>query len=284
MKNLIVVPLDFDEQSMIALEQGANVAEVLQSDIILLHVSDEPGKSASAKAYHEEKEAETREKLDVIARNLATESGLKVSYEIRYGKVYREICDFGEEKEASLIVMGCNSYRGLKRFIGSNALRVVRESKTPVITIKGKSHRKGCERILLPLDLTKETREKVARALDFARAYGSEIFVMSVRESDKFDMSALTRQMNQVQRFIEDHGVKIKTEFVEKKGSVAETIIEYGKQNEIDLIMIMTQQEQDITELFIGSQAQELINKSEIPVLSVIPRTTESNAGSVIFS
>jgi len=284
MKNLIVVPLDFDEQSMIALEQGANVAEVLQSDIILLHVSDEPGKSASAKAYHEEKEAETREKLDVIARNLATESGLKVSYEIRYGKVYREICDFGEEKEASLIVMGCNSYRGLKRFIGSNALRVVRESKTPVITIKGKSHRKGCERILLPLDLTKETREKVTRALDFARAYGSEIFVMSVRESDKFDMSALTRQMNQVQRFIEDHGVKIKTEFVEKKGSVAETIIEYGKQNEIDLIMIMTQQEQDITELFIGSQAQELINKSEIPVLSVIPRTTESNAGSVIFS
>lgn len=284
MKNLIVVPLDFDEQSMIALEQGANVAEVLQSDIILLHVSDEPGKSASAKAYHEEKEAETREKLDVIARNLATESGLKVSYEIRYGKVYREICDFGEEKEASLIIMGCNSYRGLKRFIGSNALRVVRESKTPVITIKGKSHRKGCERILLPLDLTKETREKVARALDFARAYGSEIFVMSVRESDKFDMSALTRQMNQVQRFIEDHGVKVKTEFVEKKGSVAETIIEYGKQNEIDLIMIMTQQEQDITELFIGSQAQELINKSEIPVLSVIPRTTESNAGSVIFS
>lgn len=284
MKNLIVVPLDFDEQSMIALEQAANVAEVLQSDIILLHVTDEPGKSASAQAYHEEKEAEIREKLDVIARNLGTESGLNVSYEIRYGKVYREVCDFAEEKEASLIIMGCNSSRGLKRFIGSNALRVVRESKTPVITIKGKTHRKGCEHILLPLDLTKETREKVARALDFARAYGSEIHVMSVRESDKFDMSALTRQMNQVQRFIEDHGVKVKTEFVEKKGSVAETIIEYGKQNDIDLIMIMTQQEQDITELFIGSQAQELINKSEIPVLSVIPRTTESNAGSVIFS
>lgn len=284
MKNLIVVPLDFDEQSMIALEQAANVAGVLQSDIILLHVTDEPGKSASARAYHDEKEAEIREKLDVIARNVATESGLNVRYEVRYGKVYREVSDFAEEQEASLIIMGCNSSRGLKRFIGSNALRVVRESKTPVITIKGKTHRKGCERILLPLDLTKETREKVARALDFARAYGSEIYVVSVRESDKFDMSALTRQMNQVQRFVEDHGVKVRTEFLNKRGSIAETIIEYGKQNEIDLIMIMTQQEQDITELFIGSQAQELINKSEIPVLSVIPRTTESMAGSVIFS
>ena len=35
--------------------------------------------------------------------------------------------------------------------------------------------------------------------------------------------------------------------------------------------MIMTQQELDFTEYFIGSTAQEIINNSELPVLSLTP-------------
>jgi hypothetical protein len=35
--------------------------------------------------------------------------------------------------------------------------------------------------------------------------------------------------------------------------------------------MIMTQQETDFTERFIGSAAQDIINNSPIPVCSIIP-------------
>ncbi len=35
--------------------------------------------------------------------------------------------------------------------------------------------------------------------------------------------------------------------------------------------MVMTQQEQDFTDYFIGSSAQGIINGSDIPVLSIIP-------------
>ena len=34
--------------------------------------------------------------------------------------------------------------------------------KCPVITIKGKDHIEGCDNIILPLDLEKETKEKVS--------------------------------------------------------------------------------------------------------------------------
>jgi len=37
--------------------------------------------------------------------------------------------------------------------------------------------------------------------------------------------------------------------------------------------VIMTQQENNFKELFIGSKAQAIINHSEIPVLSVLPQT-----------
>ena len=52
-----------------------------------------------------------------------------------------------------------------QRVVGSNSLRIIRECKCPVITIKGKHHREGCQNIVLPLDLTKETREKVTNAM-----------------------------------------------------------------------------------------------------------------------
>ena len=284
MSNLFIVPIDFEEQSMISLEQAGNLAFVLKSEIILLHVMAEPGSSTSAKQYHNELKEEIKDKLEVYVKNLSNEYGLKVSYEIRHGKPYQEICDFAQEKDATLIVMGSNKYKGIKRFIGSNSLRVVRQSTIPVITIKGKSHKKGCERILLPLDLTKETREKVARALEFARAYGAEILIVSVNESDSFEKSALERQMNQVKTYLQGHNIKVVDRFLIKSGSIAQTILKYGMGNDVDLIMIMTQQEQNITDLFIGSQAQEIINNSEIPVLSVIPRTQEVSIGSIFYS
>jgi hypothetical protein len=39
--------------------------------------------------------------------------------------------------------------------------------------------------------------------------------------------------------------------------------------------MIMTQQEVDFTQYFIGSSAQGIINHSDIPVISIIPLSKE---------
>ena len=56
-----------------------------------------------------------------------------------------------------------------------------------------------------------------------------------------------------------------------KSKSIAQVIIDYATEVNAGLIMIMTQQESDITEMFIGSSAQAIINGSEIPVMSVVP-------------
>ena len=39
--NKILVPVDFEEQSMIALEQGAHVAKLIHADLVLLYVIEE---------------------------------------------------------------------------------------------------------------------------------------------------------------------------------------------------------------------------------------------------
>jgi nucleotide-binding universal stress UspA family protein len=128
------------------------------------------------------------------------------------------------------------------------------------------------------LDLTKETKDKVGKAIELAKLYGgAQIRVVSVvLTPDEFVVNKLTRQLSQVRVQIEESGVGCTAEIVKSiKGneSLAEIIIDYAHKVDGDLIMIMTQQEVDFTLYFIGSSAQEIINQSDIPVLSIIPVT-----------
>jgi nucleotide-binding universal stress UspA family protein len=202
---------------------------------------------------------------------------VKVNTLLARGTVYEKINEIAEVINASMIIMGTNGDQGgKKRFIGSNALRVARESAVPVITVKGKQHRNGCKNIILPLDLSKETREKVSKAIELSRIFReATVRVVSVLfTTDEFVVNRLTRQMGQVKAFLEKEHVECTAEIIKGiKGeeTLAQNILEYAHKVDGDLILIMTQQEVDFTEFFIGSSAQEIINHSKIPVMSIRP-------------
>jgi len=280
----IVIPVDFGEQSIIALGQSYNLARLSKSEITLLHVIDDDFlKHFQENNYESQIRSDIKKRLDELADKVHNDAGVKVNTSIRTGKIYEEIVEVAKDLNAALIVMGTMGAVGLKkRILGSNASRVVRESHCPVITIKGKEHRYGIKHILLPLDLTKETKEKVDKAIELSQMFGSVIHVVSIVESeDEFLMNRLTRQMNQVVEFIDETGIKCTSEFVEGD-DVADEVIQTAKRMEADLIMIMTQQEVGFKDLFISSAAQEIINNSEIPVLSIRPVPKKDTTVSVL--
>ena len=177
---------------------------------------------------------------------------------------------------ADLIVMGTNGSRGRSsKIIGSNAEKVVRLSKCPVVTIKGKDHRVGCENIILPLDLEKQTKEKVTYALEYARYWNATIRLVSILLKDSHEIrEKLTKNMNQVDAFIKKAGVKCTAELIEgeKKQNLGDFIFEYEKRFDADLIMIMTKKEELSFSNNISETARYIINNSDIPVMSIRPK------------
>lgn len=274
----ILVPLDFSEQSLIALDQSYNLARLTHSEITLLHVIDQDFIShltetiLSKYNYADQLRDDMQARLDETATKIQNEQSIKVHTIIRSGKIYDEIVEVAQEIEASLIIMGTMGASTFKKkFLGSNASHVIKTSQCPVITIKGKEHRKGCRHIVLPLDLTKETKEKVDKAVELAKLFRSVINIITViNTDDEYIVNALKRQMSMVKAFVEDLNVECTGEFIEND-SIAEGILEYSKKIDADLIIIMTQQELEWTDFFIGSAAQEVINHSDIPVLSIRP-------------
>jgi nucleotide-binding universal stress UspA family protein len=279
-KKIIVTPIDFSEQSLIALSQTFNLARLTGSDIRLLHVIDQDfithltNSIFSKDNYADQVRDDIERRLDELATKVHNEEKINTSTNIREGKIYDEIVAEANDLNASFIIMGTQGASTLKKkFLGSNTSRVIREALCPVITIKGHTHHKGCNHIALPLDLTKETREKVNYAIDMAKLFGSTVHIFSVIESDdEFLIHKLERQLQQVKDFISAAGVSCEGELVpESEDDVPLTIIAVAQKKECDLIIIMTQGETNITDLFIGTAAQEVINNSDIPVLCIRP-------------
>jgi len=276
-KRHIIVPIDFSEQSIIALSQTYNLARMSSADITLLHVIDEALFSSVLHLFSSKEDQEEllrlgiQTKLNGLANDAKAKSGLEFNTRIEKGKIYDVVAEVAKEMNASFIVMGTSGETTLKKkFIGSNAIRVISDAPCPVITIKGKKHRSGCNTILLPLDLSKETKEKVTKCIEIARFFNSTVKVMSVIDTeDEFLINKLERQMDQVVEFIATHQIACTGEFYKHK-DISEGVLEYSEKINADLIIIMTQKESDWT-VFVSTESQQIINNSEVPICSIRP-------------
>jgi len=284
----ILVPIGFSEQSMIALGQAFNLAKIKNSDIVLLSVIENQSmiQSLFLDDKSDELKVKVKEKLEGIALEYGEKYSVNVDTMVAKGKVYDKIIEVSGIISADLIVMGTNGADGgKKKFIGSNAEKVVRMSKSPVITIKGKNHRNSCENIILPLDLEKQTKEKVTYALEYARYWDATIRVVSVVLKDNNDVrDTLSRNIIQVEQFIKDAGVRCTAELVEgdKKQTLGDFVFEYEKKFDADLIMIMTKKEELSLSNNISVTARYIINNSEVPVMSIRPKESKHITGPTI--
>jgi len=281
----ILVPTDFSDQSNYALHQALHLSQIVDGEIVLLYVLHEK-KGILGKIFNNEQKDSFNDlilsKLKEQSDAIAEKHKIKVDTELLHStSISSKIVEYADKIQASIIVMGKGAlmvHGAEVDGIGSNTSRVLRNSKIPVVTVSNSRHSMGCNHILLPLDLTKETRQKVSWGIQFAKLFNSKIHVISgLWDTDKdYVVNKINAQMKQVVSFIKKQGIEVVSEIiVPEKGKVGivNIISSYvEKHTEIDLTIIMTQQEDDFTEFFIGSEATSFIRGAKCPVLSVVPR------------
>jgi len=279
----IVVPMDFRPQAEEALKQAVNIAKVLNHQIVLLYVHQEKGVLTSIFSKEQTKLFDNAviDKMTALAKEIADKSGVDIQPVLLHNNsIHTAIVEFTKTNNSELIVMG-RGVKGEQSIIGANTSRVLRYSKVPVITVTcDPNSSQSLRNILLPLDLTKETRQKVNWGITLAKLFGGQIKVVSALwdKNNENIVGQLKLQMAQVENFIKKKGVKCTTEIVEASAdakTLVPIIIKYVEtQGDIDLILLMTQQEIGFTEFFMGSYASEVIRKAKVPVMSIIPHDT----------
>ncbi|PLW99542.1 MAG: hypothetical protein C0594_16915 [Marinilabiliales bacterium] len=276
----ILIPIDFSEQSLLALEQSYSMARMTNSEITLLHIILENNPFWGIFNAEEKEEAVEKfhKKLQDFAEVVSKKSGIRVNTIVEKGKLIDKIIEVSERMNTRFLIVGTIVKDNFKeKIIGTNASKLVREAKCPLITIKGNKTTGDTKKIVLPLDLSKETNQKVTQAVQLARYFKSTIYVVSVATTkDSHLVARMTSQMEQVRKHINKQGLDCETDFIKvgaSNASVAKQLQDYAYGIDADLMIIMTQQEDAISEHFVGSTAKEIINNSEIPVMSIAPKS-----------
>ena len=175
---------------------------------------------------------------------------------------------------ADLIVVGTHGSSGFEEFwIGSNANKIVSASNKPIITIRGGINiQRPLSKIVLPLDSTVETRQKLPFTTDLAKIHDAEIFVLSIYTTKVAEVRyRVDTYTDQVIEYLEDEGVRYTRDAIEAD-NLTNSTIGYAERIDANLISIMTEQERTTANLWLGPFAQQMVNHSPFPVLSIHPK------------
>jgi len=124
-KGTVLVPWDFSQIAEYALAHSALYAEVLGTEITLVHV-----------VKKEKEVVEATNKLNTVATVTTKKYNIKTNVIVREGSIFNTITNVAEEVNAQLCVMGTHGMKGLQKFTGSWALKVIVDTKVPFIVVQ----------------------------------------------------------------------------------------------------------------------------------------------------
>lgn len=198
------------------------------------------------------------------------------------GKTYKMISTVAASIEAGLIFMGTHGSSGSSYSIGSNTTKVVQEASCPVIAVQNHAEKSSYDTIILPLDDTPESRQKVPFAIEIARKYNAKVVVVGLMESNNDDyVRKFYLKINQVQDYLADNGCDSVSAVYH--GDLFKNTIKACDEHNGDLLVIMTEQEPGITGLLMGTYANKVINGSRIPVMTIRPAEIDPDRITVTF-
>jgi nucleotide-binding universal stress UspA family protein len=193
-----------------------------------------------------------------------------------------EVVKISSEKEAintiiksnsDLVIVSITTDLGKQGLItAKDANSLIDKLEGVVLTIPASSSGLNFSSIIVPLDTSSETRQKVPYAVEFAKAFNATIHVIGVSSETGKDAEVLIKNyIRQVSNNIEEKGVRVTTD-MRLGGNPTEKILVYAEEKSAGLIAIMTEQETSLASFFKGKYSEQMIKNSEVPVLSIHPK------------
>lgn len=269
----IVVPIDFSKESLNGLRLAIMFANKFDSVVQMVHVQKYPTDLTPGQFEEGYKMIERKFETLVVEYSTKMDNSANLTHIIKKGKIYREVVNQAHAFDDSAIICSTHGASGFEEFfIGSNAFRIISATHCPVITIRHGAMPRDIRKIVLPIDVTADTRQKVPITAEIAKAFDAEVHVIDVAtmQTDETDLK-LNAYTKQVCTYLKDHDVRFQKANL-RGDNITDITIEYALDVNADLVSIMTEQNIALSDFVLGSQAQKMLSKSPIPVLSVTPK------------
>ena len=257
----IVVPWDYSQKAEFALLHAIDFALALQKELILVHITKEEFDNAL-----------NVERLNLIAEDVMRKYGIRPGVIVRTGNIFTEIKRIISEYDAELAVMGTHGLKGLQKFTGSWALKVITGSRAPFLVVQDKPAEPDIRRVVIPLDFKAEERQKLVWMNFIANVFKCKFYLCYVANSDQQIRKRTQANINAAIKALEASQINYELQQFSGKDGLASETIEFAQSMDAGLIIIMTTKNIRFQDYVLGAAEQQIIaNEAKIPVMCVNP-------------
>lgn len=272
---IILVPVDFKDPSLKAANYAAHLANGQSGEIVLLNVIETPGLLFDFFSSGDDLVKITnlaKDKLQELANSLMEKwPNVKFVTIVERGKPYIKILEAAQQSEIKMVVLGENhDSNEPDAELGTTVYHVTLKSPVPVLTIK-ETPSEWKNKIVLPLDLTREIQKQLKAAILYAKNYDAEIHLVSALIGGiKVSESRIHKKLKEAEKELKANNIKTKVKLFEvSKVPPFMRVLQYSEEIEADMIIVLTHQEGYTYDNYIGAFAHQIINLSKMPVLSL---------------
>lgn len=275
----ILVPTDFSDTAGHATEFAVQTSKVFPAKITLLH-SYEVNSSMVTDYLGVDKEftltmlSDLEKKLDGVKENIHQSDNTEVDTFISTYSLFDAIEKVSDEKKSDLIVMGTLGGSGLKEKIwGSRTSSVIGNTKIPVMVIPNGYTWKKPEKILFLTNRFQKNPKILNYIFELAGLYMANVMVSVFTDTDdeKADIYLENKKnIAEYESFLKNNYNENTLTSIHLTGTDFEqTLQNFIKENDIDVLVMVTHQAGFWKRLFFPSRTERMSYHTKIPLLAI---------------
>ncbi len=273
----ILVPIDFSKESFHALDLAYQIARKTdENKMILLNVIEHPsGSTFSAMGGGLPTHMSDNLYILQLLKRVKTDlqaimddpqyAGTDITYDIKIGNPYKGISETIIEHEADLVIMGTTGASGFDEvFIGSNAEKVVRYAKCPVITVRNKVNITDIGDIVFASSFKGDASDYIDRLKKLQKRFLAKLHLVKINTPNNFERDRVNMQLleNYAKKYdLENYETHTYNDITEEDG-----IISFAEEINADMIAMTTHGRTGLAHLISGSIAEDVINHAKRPM------------------
>lgn len=264
----ILVPTDFSENAVNALEFAKKIAHKEKASITLFYafyaVYDF---AAQATEILGQIEQDAKRELKK-ATDAGKAEGLDFNYKIVQGTVSSAVTSFAYREDYDLIVMGTQGASGIKKaLIGSNTGHVIKESKTAVLAVPEAAKLANVKKIAIGLELQKEEEKYFKSLFDLTRDLNLPYEFFHIQKEENFGKEI---EFKGLESHLRERFPELKMEFkVLQNKDIESGLKGYLEENNEAMLVMFYKHKTFFEYLFNKSESLKMAYHTHVPLLII---------------
>lgn len=254
----LLFPTDFSDVSKNALTYCSQFADVLSSDVTVLHAYETNRRLRNLLLPGAQRRSVWGE-MESLVKDTFGEIPTNFSLMARKGNLAEQIEKATKTEAFKYVVMGKkHAYIAFRKMLGSKTSRVISQSHAPVFVIPAGARFEGFQNILVVGGAYRNLEAPVQQnILSLSLQFGANLHYINVNSdpvSWGYNQEIINRKNFLIQKSIPE-------------SFAVESLVEYIQDHQIDLMVMLTNRRKLFEDLFSYSYKHQCLGRTDVPLL-----------------